>query len=195
MAPARPRSSASSSSSFPRGRRIRKRADFVRIQNGGHRVTTRHLLLLVAAPTGAAARGRTSRGAEARGEEDCAAPAAAPVPGALRLGLVASRKVGGAVARNRAKRLLREAFRRFPELFPERVDIVVILRTGAGSLGLDDVLAELRSVVQVLRRRAREALAAAPSLAGGRGSAAPPAAARGAPPSAGERGPEDPPAR
>ncbi|WP_437817883.1 ribonuclease P protein component [Sorangium sp. So ce1078] len=187
MAPARPRSSASSSSSFPRGRRIRKRADFVRIQNGGHRVTTRHLLLLVAAPTGAAARGRTPRGAE-----DCAAPAPDPVPGTPRLGLVASRKVGGAVARNRAKRLLREAFRRFPELFPERVDIVVILRTGAGSLGLDDVLAELRSVVQVLRRRAREALAAAPSVVA---AGAPPAAARGAPTSAGERGEEDPPAR
>ncbi|WP_437602303.1 ribonuclease P protein component [Sorangium sp. So ce590] len=171
-APARPRSSASPPSSFPRGRRIRKRADFVRIQNGGHRVNTRHLLILVAAPTDA----------PARGAEKGEAPAPAPVPGALRLGLVASRKVGDAVARNRAKRLLREAFRRFPELFPERVDIVVILRTGAGSLGLEDVLAELRSVVPVLRRRARDALAAAPSLTG-------------APAAADERGAEDPPAR
>ncbi|WP_437871407.1 ribonuclease P protein component [Sorangium sp. So ce363] len=153
MAPARPRSSASSSS-FPRERRIRRRAEFVRIQNGGHRVSTRHLLFLVAAPTEGAAHGGVPRGTKS---------AAAPVPSrAPRLGLVASRKVGGAVARNRAKRLLREAFRRFPELFPERVDIVVILRTGAGSLGLDDVLAELRGVVPVLRRRAKEALTAAP---------------------------------
>lgn len=152
MAPAHPRSSASSSS-FSRERRIRRRAEFVRIQNGGHRVSTRHLLILVAAPTEGAARGGAPRGTKS---------AAAPVlSGVLRLGLVASRKVGGAVARNRAKRLLREAFRRFPELFPERVDIVVILRTGAGSLGLDDVLAELRGVVPVLRRRAREALTAA----------------------------------
>ncbi|WP_437299564.1 ribonuclease P protein component [Sorangium sp. So ce426] len=152
MAPAQPRSSASSSS-FPRERRIRRRAEFVCIQNGGHRVSTRHLLILVAAPTEGAARGGALRGTKS---------AAAPVPsGAPRLGLVASRKVGGAVARNRAKRLLREAFRRFPELFPERVDIVVILRTGAGSLGLDDVLAELRGVVPVLRRRAKEALTAA----------------------------------
>ncbi|WP_437908921.1 ribonuclease P protein component [Sorangium sp. So ce327] len=152
MAPAQPRSSASSST-FPRERRIRRRAEFVRIQNGGHRVSTRHLLILVAAPTEGAARGEAPRGTKS---------AAAPVPsGAPRLGLVASRKVGGAVARNRAKRLLREAFRRFPELFPERVDIVVILRTGAGSLGLDDVLTELRGVVPVLRRRAKEALTAA----------------------------------
>ncbi|WP_437592679.1 ribonuclease P protein component [Sorangium sp. So ce1000] len=156
MAPAHPRSSASSSS-FPRGRRIRRRAEFVRIQNGGQRVSTRHLLILVAAPTEATARGGAPRGGERTERAAASGPSAAS-----RLGLVASRKVGGAVARNRAKRLLREAFRRFPELFPERVDIVVILRTGAGSLGLDDVLAELRGVVPVLRRRAREALTAAP---------------------------------
>ncbi|KYF54524.1 ribonuclease P protein component, partial [Sorangium cellulosum] len=134
--PARSRSSASAAS-FPRAKRIRKRADFVRIQNGGHRVTTRHLLILVAAPVAAPPRGGAPRCAEQGAE---GGGAAAP-PGSPRLGLVASRKVGGAVVRNRAKRLLREAFRRFPELFPDRVDIVVILRTGAGSLGLEDVLA------------------------------------------------------
>ncbi|WP_437625884.1 ribonuclease P protein component [Sorangium sp. So ce1151] len=150
--PARPRSSASSAS-FPRSRRIRKRVEFVRIQNGGHRVSTRHLLILVAAPAAT-----IRRGGAARLDETSAALAP---PRAPRLGLVASRKVGGAVERNRAKRLLREAFRRFPELFPERVDVVVILRTGAGSLGLEDVLEELRSVVPVLRRRARDALAVA----------------------------------
>ncbi|WP_437290361.1 ribonuclease P protein component [Sorangium sp. So ce406] len=168
--PARPRSSASAS--FPRARRIRKRADFVRIQNGGHRVTTRHLLILVSAPTAAMPRGGARRGKErgaALGESGAAAVPPSP-NAASRLGLVASRKVGGAVARNRAKRLLREAFRRFPELFPDRVDIVVILRTGAGSLGLEDVLAELRSVVPVVRRRARDALAASPPIAAARGA-------------------------
>lgn len=143
MAPARQRSSPFA---FPRARRIRRRADFVRIQSGGHRVTTRHLLLLLAPPSPPSPREGP--------------PSAAPAPS--RLGLVASRKVGGAVARNRAKRLVREAFRRFPELFPEHVDIVVILRAGAGSLGLEDVLSELRGVAPVLRRRAREALSQAP---------------------------------
>ncbi|WP_438019624.1 ribonuclease P protein component [Sorangium sp. So ce315] len=168
--PARPRSSASAAS-FPRAKRIRKRADFVRIQNGGHRVTTRHLLILVAAPIAAPPRGGAPRGAEQSAALAQGGGAAAP-PGSSRLGLVASRKVGGAVARNRAKRLLREAFRRFPELFPDHVDIVVILRTGAGSLGLEDVLAELRSVVPVLRRRARDAIAAAPPIAAAHASRA-----------------------
>ena len=37
-----------------------------------------------------------------------------------------TRKFGNAVARNRAKRLFRELFRRSPDLFPSGIDLVVI---------------------------------------------------------------------
>jgi ribonuclease P protein component len=48
---------------------------------------------------------------------------------ASRLGIVASRKFGGAVQRNRAKRLIREMFRQLgPQTTPAAVDLVVIPR-------------------------------------------------------------------
>jgi ribonuclease P protein component len=116
---------------------VRKRADFQRIQAAAKRVTTRHFVLLVAA--------REDR-------------APAPSPRA-RLGLVASRRIGGAVSRNRVKRLCRECFRRVEHLLPDEIDLVVIARTGADSLKLQEVLAEWEGVVAALQRHAREALA------------------------------------
>jgi ribonuclease P protein component len=45
-----------------------------------------------------------------------------------RLGLSVSRKVGGAVRRNRFKRLLREAFRAVQQDLPAGMDLVVVAR-------------------------------------------------------------------
>jgi ribonuclease P protein component len=48
--------------------------------------------------------------------------------GPRRLGIIASRKAGPSVTRNRAKRTLRELFRRNQDALPPSCDVVVIVR-------------------------------------------------------------------
>lgn len=118
---------------FPKTARVRRRTEYLRAQSSSARVTTAHLVLLLALRQDGLHTG-------------------------ARLGLVASRKVGGAVQRNRGKRLLRELFRTRPELFPRGlpVDCVVILRAGIHRLGLGQLADELASVGPLLARRTRE---------------------------------------
>lgn len=80
--------------------RLRTRADFTRVQAGGHRVAGRFVTLLILANDGTTPR----------------------------LGLIASRRLGRAVARNRAKRRVRDLFRRHRHVLADRagLDIVVI---------------------------------------------------------------------
>jgi len=50
-------------------------------------------------------------------------------PESTRLGIIASRRFGGAVDRNRAKRRIREVFRRNRASLPKGIDLVVLPRT------------------------------------------------------------------
>jgi ribonuclease P protein component len=115
---------------FPATRRLKRRADFLRIQSSSIRVSTAHFAWLYAFHLPDA-------------KATC-----------CRLGLVVSKKVGNAVARNRVKRLVREAFRLQPNAFREDADLVVIARGGADRLLLDDVRRELLRASSDLARRA-----------------------------------------
>lgn len=105
--------------------RITRSGDFDAVYRRGRSTANRHLVVY----------------AFARTEGD---------PGVARLGLSVSRKVGGAVQRNRVKRVLRERFAQLaPQLRPG-VDVVVIARPGVaeyieqrGSQALSDRLREL----------------------------------------------------
>ena len=82
--------------------------------------------------------------------------------GPSRLGIVTTRKIGVAVVRNRIKRLCREAFRLGPSWVPENIDLVVIAKEGAGTLGLRDVQAEWTRAAPKLRSQCEKVLGARP---------------------------------
>ncbi|OGD09030.1 MAG: ribonuclease P protein component [Candidatus Aminicenantes bacterium RBG_13_62_12] len=74
-----------------------------------------------------------------------------------RLGVVASRKVGRAVARNRAKRRMRDLFRRNKACLPFYADVVAIARKEAAEVPMaelrEDFLGGLRSLRKERRTR------------------------------------------
>jgi ribonuclease P protein component len=73
---------------------------------------------------------------------------------ACRFGITATRRLGGAVVRNRARRRIRELFRRYGGGLHERgVDIVVNARDGCAEAPWPEVVGDFVRCLTALRRR------------------------------------------
>lgn len=69
-----------------------------------------------------------------------------------RIGFAVSRRVGGAVTRNRARRRLREAYRRQQQLLRAGVAAMFVARPGALTRRFSDLLEEMRLALETLNR-------------------------------------------
>jgi ribonuclease P protein component len=63
-------------------------------------------------------------------------------------GFVVGKKVGGAVQRNRVRRLLREGCRALLAHVPSGVEVVIVARATAAGVSLEALTAEMRSLFQ-----------------------------------------------
>jgi ribonuclease P protein component len=109
---------------LPRAARLRRRREFLAVQERGARLFAGDVLVLARAPGAARAR----------------------------IGITVSSKVANAVERNRVKRWVREAFREIQAELPP-IDLVVVARRGAPVMGLPAVRRALAAARDKLAAR------------------------------------------
>ena len=111
-----------------RGQRLSRSAEFDRVYREGRSHASRHLVLY------------------AFPREDSG--------DAARLGVSVGRKVGGAVERNKVKRLLREAFATEGDRLPGDADVVVVARPDVRELAEREGLEGVRGALEELVTKA-----------------------------------------
>jgi ribonuclease P protein component len=100
---------------FPKSNRILKRDLFRRVYEEGRKIQTKYFTAFV----------RSGSGSQSR------------------LGITVTRKTGNSVERNRARRVVREAFRRNKWLVPPGVDIVINVKRPLVEAGYHDLEGDL----------------------------------------------------
>ena len=110
--------------SFTLQDRVRKRSEYRRVYEKGLKISSKNLVLFCL-------------------ENDLRRP---------RLGLTVTRRMGGSVQRNRAKRLLREWFRGHRDKLPP-LDLVINTREGLHRMSLEAVSREMDGVLRRLAAR------------------------------------------
>jgi ribonuclease P protein component len=108
---------------LPKAARLRRRREFLAVQERGARLYAGEVLVLV-------------QGSSAE---------------QARIGITVSSKVANAVGRNLVKRWVREAFRELQAALPP-VDLVVIARKGSLTMGLEGARRALLAAGERLRR-------------------------------------------
>jgi len=105
---------------FSKAERLRRRKEFERVYRQGRRLRLPYLKLVLAPNE----------------------------LGLRRIGLSVSRRFGKAVRRNRAKRILREIFRRHKDIFPAAHDVIFIPRPDLLEKRQEDIVRDLEEILE-----------------------------------------------
>lgn len=112
----------SANQGLPKAKRIRRRVEFLKVERvGRRRAGTCFVVIVNPRPSGNS-----------------------------RLGITASRRVGGAVVRNRVKRLVREFFRRHEQRIVPAQDVLVIAKPQAAEASYANVKRELSAALKII---------------------------------------------
>lgn len=111
---------------FTKADRILKRPEFVQLSNIGNRVYNRHYIAIYKGSLG----------------QDRS-----------RLGITVTKKVGGAVTRNRIKRYVREYFRTNKDSVQKKMDINIIAKRAVADLTQAESYVSLRNIFDRLSAR------------------------------------------
>lgn len=114
---------------FPGGERLRTDREYREVVRRGERLSTEHFTVY-------------------RDHRLAAGPGGGEPP--RKVGVSVGRRVGGAVLRNRVKRLLREFYRTHKEAFPPGSRTAIVAKKAPGTANLASVTAEL---LPALRRK------------------------------------------